>query len=232
LFKCTLARFKNSIEISVSRNDYDEFHKEVLKQYLQDKGFTYVLKEGKKVVYTPEGLQIIYLKIPYSVVLDEVFVAKDYGSYDLKGHVVIDAGTYMAESAIYFAMHGASKVYGFEIDRENYNIGQENVKLNNMTDKIYLYHQTATYESIRNLITHYDLKNIFLKIDCEGCEYKILENADCLTFEKITDVVLEYHRQPEPLMQKLIKLGFGVKRKGVIMFKHTPGIIYATRKTG
>jgi hypothetical protein len=45
------------------------------------------------------------------------------------------------------------------------NIGLENIKLNSMTDKIRLYHQPATYESIRNLITQYDLKDIFLKID-------------------------------------------------------------------
>ena len=161
--------------------------------------------------------------------LDEVFVTREYGENDLKGRIVIDAGTYMAETCLYFAKQGASKVYGFEIDVENYNIGLENIRLNNMTDKIRLYLQSATHESIRDLIAQYDLKDIFLKIDCEGCEYEILENADPETFRNINDIVLEYHRQPGPLMLKLIELGYSVKRKQGLIFQSNQGIMYASR---
>jgi hypothetical protein len=218
----TRARFKDGMITAVSRIEYYEFQEELFKRYLQDRGYTYGVKHGKNVVYIPDGLQIMYSKVPFSAYINETFSEEVYGVFDLKGRVVIDAGTYMAETCLYFAKQGASKVYGFEIDRENYNIGQENIKLNNMTDKIYLYHQAATYESIRNLITQYDLKNIFLKIDCEGCEYEILENADPITFKNVDDIVLEYHKQPEPLMQKLTKIGYTVKRK--------KEIIYATKK--
>lgn len=225
----TKARFRDGKEIAVSKVDYNEFQEEVFKRYMQDRGYRYGTREGKKVVCTPDGLQIMYLKIPYSFILNGVFVTREYGEYDLRGRVVIDVGTYMAETCLYFVKQGASRVFGFEINIENYNIGLENTKLNNMTDKIQLYHQPATYESIRNLITQYDLKDIFLKIDCEGCEYEIIENADPITFENINDIVLEYHRQSEPLMQKLIKLGYGVRKQGMI-FQHHRGIIFATKK--
>jgi hypothetical protein len=225
----TKARFRDGKEIAVSKVDYNEFQEEVFKRYMQDRGYRYSTREGKKLVSTPDGLQIMYLKIPYSFILDGVFVTREYGEYDLRGRVVIDVGTYMAETCLYFVKQGASRVFGFEINIENYNIGLENTKLNNMTDKIQLYHQPATYESIRNLITLYDLKDIFLKIDCEGCEYEIIENADPITFENINDIVLEYHRQSEPLMQKLIKLGYGVRKQGMIFQPHQ-GIIFATKK--
>ena len=213
------ARFRDGTEIFIpSRNNYWTFHEEFYKRYLEDKGFIYNKAEKKNIVYTPDGLQFVFLKVPFSYYLNEIFLERMYGGCDLNGRVVIDVGTYLAESAIYFVKQGASKVYGFEPDIENYNQGQENIRLNNMEGKIHIYNEEANYSSIKNLINQYSLKDIFLKIDCEGCEYEILENADCLTFEKITDVVLEYHRQPEPLMQKLIKLGFSVKRKKEIIY--------------
>ena len=151
----TKARFKDGIEIPVSNNDSDVFHEELFKRYLQDKGFTYSMEQGKKAVHTPDGLRILYSKIPYSFVLNEVFVAKVYGANNLKGRVVIDAGTYFSDSPLYFASRGASKVYGFEPDIDNYNLGQENIKLNSMMGKVHIYNQVATFESIKSLIERY-----------------------------------------------------------------------------
>jgi hypothetical protein len=213
----TIARFRDGIVAAVSRIEYYEFQEELFKRYLQDRGYTYSIKQGKKMIVTPDGLEIMCSTVPFSAYINETFEEKVYGTLDLKGRAIIDAGTYMAETCLYFVKQGAAKVFGFEIDMEYYNIGQENIKLNNMTDKIQLFHQPATSEAIRNLITQYDLKDIFLKIDCEGCEYEILENADPITFKNINDIVLEYHRQPEPLIRKLTKLGYNVKRKKEII---------------
>jgi len=215
-------KFKDGTETLVSRDKYYKFQEEFFRQYLQDRGFVYKIKGEKKMISTPDGLHIMYVKIPFSFFINEIFVAKVYGEHDLNGRVVIDGGTYIGDSSLYFVSRGASKVYGFEIDRENYNLAEENIKLNNMEGKIYIYNQKATYESIKNLINKYGLKNIFMKLDCEGCEYDIIMNTDAQTFENITDVVLEYHEQSEPLMQKLRELGFTTRRK--------KEIIYSTRK--
>jgi Ribosomal protein L11 methyltransferase (PrmA) len=225
----TKARFKDGKEVPVSRTRYDDFQEEVFKRYLQDKGYSYSLREGNKIVYTPDGFQIMYSKVPYSFILDEVFEMKEYGVYDLKGRVVIDVGTYMAETCLYFVRQGAAKVYGFEIDVENYRIGLENIRLNNMADRVHIYNQPATYASIKNLIYAHVLKNVFLKIDCDGCEYEILENADPLTFKNVNDIVLEYHGRPKRLIERLTKLGYGTKRKRGLIFQPW-GMVYATRE--
>jgi hypothetical protein len=102
----TIARFEDGKEIVISRTNYDEFQEEVFKRFMQDRGYRYSTRDGKKVAYTPDGLQIMYL-IPYSFMLDEVFVTKEYGERNLRGRVVIDAGTYMAETC---RKQGASKV--------------------------------------------------------------------------------------------------------------------------
>jgi FkbM family methyltransferase len=36
----------------------------------------------------------------------------------------------------------------------------------------------------------------YLKIDCEGCEYDIFFNMDDATFDKINNIVMEYHKGP------------------------------------
>jgi len=134
----------------------------------------------------------------------------------------------MAETCLYFVSQGAARVYGFEIDVENYRMGLENVRLNNMADRVHIYNQLATYNSIKDLIYEHGLRNVLLKIDCEGCEYEILENADPLTFKNVNDIVLEYHGRPKPLIGRLTKLGYGIKLKRGMTFQPW-GIVYATR---
>jgi predicted nucleic-acid-binding Zn-ribbon protein len=218
----TIARFRDGGVTAISRLEYHEFQEELFVRYLQDKGYRYSTIDGKKVVRIPEGLQVMCSKLPFSAYINETFREGVYGIFNLKGRICIDLGAYVAETCLYFAMQGASKVYGFEIEIENYKMGLENIKLNNMENKIQLYHQPATYELLRNLIVQYDINNGFLKIDCEGCEYEIIEKADLATFKCIDDIILEYHRRHEPIMQKLKKLGYKVKRNREI--------IYATRK--
>jgi hypothetical protein len=209
----TKARFKDGAEIILSKKNYDLFHEEFFKRYLQGNGFTYTIQGEKRTVRTPEGIVIKFSKIPYSFILNEVFVAKLYGGDNLEGRVVIDVGTYFGESPLYFASRGATKVYGFEPDMDNYKIGEENIKLNSIGDKIHIFNEPATFGAIKNLVNQYETGNIFLKLDCEGCEYDVLLDGDSQTFEKITDIVMEYHGQSEPLISKLTELGFILKHK-------------------
>jgi hypothetical protein len=58
---------------------------------------------------------------------------------------------------------------------------------------------------------------IFLKLDCEGCEYDIIPKLD---MSKVTDVVMEYHMKPEPLMEALARAGFlniSLDRKALVI---------------
>ena len=236
----TKARFRNGVEVPISEEAVHGggvFHEELFKQYLQDVGFTYKTKEDKKIVSIPGGLQIMYLVNPStfyygSSFLHEIFVAKVYGGNNLDSRVVIDGGTFVGDSSLFFVSRGASKVYGFEVDRENYNLAQENVRLNNMQDKIHVFNQKCTYESVKKLILQYGLKDIFLKLDCDGCEYDVIMNAEAKIFENISDIVMECHEEYKPLMQKMREMGFRVRRKKKSRcdVKRSPSMIYCDRK--
>ncbi|MBV9179081.1 MAG: FkbM family methyltransferase [Nitrososphaeraceae archaeon] len=213
----TQVKFKNGREIIVSKANFNVFYEELYKLHLQNHGFSYKTQRIT-TIQTPDGLQLMLLKIPYSFVIDEIFLMKVYGEPNLEGRTVIDIGASIGDSALYFVKRGASKVYGFELDTEYSSMARENIVLNKMIDKIKIYNEKATSKSLKSLILQYKLRNVFLKIDCEGCEYEVVENTDNHTFESINDVVIEYHREFEPLVRRLAMLGFKVKRKREILF--------------
>lgn len=81
--------------------------------------------------------------------------------------------------------------------------------------------------SIEALLSEYNLPQIdLLKMDCEGCEYAVLENLLDSTFKVINRIVLEYHDGLKFIPKLLVSKGFNVeyeKKKGL-------GIIKAWKK--
>ena len=67
----------------------------------------------------------------------EIFVRQVYGS-DFNQKVVVDVGAYNGDSAIYFARKGARLVIGLEPDPRSLELARENIKLNNLEDKVKL----------------------------------------------------------------------------------------------
>jgi FkbM family methyltransferase len=67
----------------------------------------------------------------------EIFVRQVYGS-DFNQKVVVDVGAYNGDSAIYFAKRGARLVIGLEPDPRSLELAKENIKLNNLQDKVKL----------------------------------------------------------------------------------------------
>ena len=69
--------------------------------------------------------------------VSEIFVRQVYGS-DFNQKVVVDVGAYNGDSAIYFARRGARLVIGLEPDPRSLELARENVKLNNLEDRVIL----------------------------------------------------------------------------------------------
>ncbi len=71
--------------------------------------------------------------------------------------------------------------------------------------------RTTTLEDIFKVhdLNHCD----FLKMDCEGSEFEILLNAPPAILQKIKHMVIEYHFEPQAIIQLLTTLGFKVERK-------------------
>ena len=66
--------------------------------------------------------------------------------------------------------------------------------------------------TIKDIIDRYSIpKNSSLKIDCEGCEYDILENISSEALSCFSNIQVEYHQGYENLKLKLESIGYEVR---------------------
>jgi FkbM family methyltransferase len=180
--------------------------------------------------------------------IKEIFINRIYDKFEYKNKVVIDIGGFIGVSALYFLSKGASKVYIYEINDEFFKILKENIKINNLSEKVTSINKgvSNTYkEGFLNVTKIKGSSGCFqevsekmeilykkkidlipievvlnepidiLKIDCEGCEYDILEDFIHNNYrEKINiGMVLEAHyidkyKNPKYVKSLLKEIGF------------------------
>jgi ribosomal protein L11 methyltransferase PrmA len=195
-------KFKNGDTIKLSKKDYEAFYEKLYRKHLEDNGFSY---PAENMIRTPDGLTLLLPSdTVYSLVFDEIYLMQVYGKPDLTSKVVIDVGAAIGDSALFFKKCRARAVYGYELDEARVRIAEKNIEMNGMSDSVVVYNKKATIEELHQLMRTIN-DPIFLKLDCEGCEYDIIPKLD---MSKVTDVVMEYHMKPEPLMEALARAGF------------------------
>ncbi|MEM2053560.1 MAG: FkbM family methyltransferase, partial [Thermoplasmata archaeon] len=64
--------------------------------------------------------------------------------------------------------------------------------------------------SLKTLVNKYNIDSGILKMDCEGCEYNLL-NEDDEIIKKFAMIQIEYHYGYEKLVDKLKECGFAIK---------------------
>jgi FkbM family methyltransferase len=169
-----------------------------------------------------------------------VFLKNEYQYLPVKGRTVIDIGTNIGDSAIYFALRGADKVIALEPLPSIYKTAKENIELNNLSNKINVllagcagnteYIDPAYESDISRYSDQFNpgkvplltLENILkdnkimhntgaiLKMDCEGYEYDIILPAPCKILRHFTHIQIEYHSGYKNLKQKLEECNFNV----------------------
>jgi hypothetical protein len=218
----TIARFRDGKNVPIHKHDYLEFYEEIYRQYLVDNGFEYSREDSELFVKTPSGIRLKLFRLPYSFVIDEVFEMKVYGQPNLKGRIVVDIGSSIGDSSLYFASLGAVEVHGFEVDRDLCNIAQQNIKLNNLSSRVFIHNERATGNSLEIFISKNLWSNLFIKIDCEGCEFEIIRDLTKGSLNKVQNFVIEHHGNAKSIVNKLKISGFRVGR--------IKEIIYANRE--
>ena len=79
--------------------------------------------------------------------------------------------------------------------------------------------------TLQDIIDKYEIpKSSVLKIDCEGCEYDIIENISFETISYFSDIQIEYHSGYKKLKNKLESFGYTVK----VSKPHATNVILTT----
>lgn len=167
-----------------------------------------------------------------------VFVNEEYGLVDVKDRTVIDCGAAIGDSTIYFAIKGARRVLGFELDPQISKVAEDNLRLNGVNSAYILNAgcgKDGTYMlnndtiqipifSLRTIVERFQVEDgSILKIDCEGCEYEFLLNESNETLSRFSQIIMEYHHGYEALKKKLEKAGFRVKATTPMLVRHPTG---------
>jgi FkbM family methyltransferase len=169
-----------------------------------------------------------------------VFFTQHYGPMDYKGNVAVDVGAHVGDSAIYFALKGASAIYALEPYHYSCNMAIRNIYDAGLEKKITLLNaalaaKTGTVRidpefqntvgsnvrdfpdgkeiplfTLNDLVKKYDLKDAVLKLDCEGGEYSLLA-CDTDTLRAFNEIVIEYHYGYRNLKKKLEEAGFRIQ---------------------
>jgi FkbM family methyltransferase len=83
----------------------------------------------KGIIKTPDGIKLS-IKGFEPIIISETFLNDiHFVDFDLRGKIIIDAGGFTGDTALYYANKGA-KVYSFEPDANSYEIAKYNLCLN------------------------------------------------------------------------------------------------------
>ncbi|MGA3020473.1 MAG: FkbM family methyltransferase [Candidatus Micrarchaeales archaeon] len=202
-----------------------------------DKNHIYFSYKGKKLSFFYDT------KNQFLDTIEQVkdqFITEEYRKLDVKGREVVDVGASIGDSAIYFAMKGAHRVYGFEAYPYSYRIALKNVKLNNLNKKVMLFNECLGGKpgsilidekfkseersplmhfekgkrirviTLDEIVKRHNIKDAILKIDCEGCEYDIVLKTKPEILRRFSQIMIEYHYGFRDLEKKLREAGFRI----------------------
>ena len=172
-----------------------------------------------------------------------VFFKEDYQDLEVKDKTIVDIGSGIGDSAVYFMKRGAKRVIAVEAYPENCYNAKTNIYLNSFSDKVTIINAALSsvygQVSIRNekaprptsrtfkanhgkqvrsitlesIIMTSNDNNLLLKMDCEGCEYDVILNSSCELLRKFRVIFLEFHNGSETIIDYLNNCGFSTSLK-------------------
>ena len=234
-------------------------------KYIMNNNIQFVSIENEVLFFTYKNKRV---KLVVGKASDPcgVFFSEDYKFLNVKNKIVLDIGANIGDSSIYFALNEAKKVIAIEPYLFAYDLLKKNIESNDLNETIEVIN--AGYGKMGNVIINsgensngkfltehtqgvevptydlsYLLKNInsngiILKMDCEGCEYNLLNEPDSV-YEYFDQIQIEYHYGYEGLVNRLTKAGFEVKYTEPKQFSTTNpmgpiarlGFIFASRSS-
>lgn len=232
----------------------------------------FILISRNKVVKIPKRMSTDALKIrtiqfrdgftlklsTFTGHLTDVFFDEVYEPLNVMQEIVIDIGANIGDSTIYFIQKGAKIVIAIEPYPDFYNLLAENIKINNLDNKVIplnvgisstigqiKINKTNTADigyslkkcddgklivgltTLKQILDEFNLCDVVLKMDCEGCEYDSILACEKEILRKFKRVALEYHNGPQNIPEKFEEAGFIVN---IPAYTSPIGMLYASRK--
>lgn len=158
--------------------------------------------------------------------INDQFIREEYSKLDVLNRMVVDIGTNVGDTAIYFSKSGAKGVIAIEPVKHYFDQALRNVELNHLANSIsliraYVVSKHRISESnghldaspkigIDDIVNQFDLKEAALKIDCEGCEYDIINSSNEEILHRFSSIAIEYHHGYKDIKSKLQNIGYQV----------------------
>lgn len=203
-----------------------------------DNDCDYVKVNGVKYINIHNSDFLRNNHVHYANHVEEWYSGDDWSNVNVLNRYVIDIGANVADSTLQFAHNGAH-VIGFEPVKHLYELGVNNIDLNeDLKDNIIFINKAVdgqrgtldidlnsiqnyineedSYQidviTISDVLNDYDFPADVLKMDCEGCEFEIILNEDLTMFN---DIIFEHHagmvgKDCKLLIKKLEEDGFKV----------------------
>ena len=131
-------KFRNGTFLDVTQSNYEDL---VLEVELQDLGQEIIDKMNVSikedvVTFISEGKSITADRFS-AVSLVKEFYLRLHEDLPVRNKVVLDIGCYVGDSPLYYIIKGgALKVYGYEINKKYAAVAKNNVRYNNLEDRI------------------------------------------------------------------------------------------------
>jgi FkbM family methyltransferase len=174
----------------------------------------------------------------------ENFVGGAYDDLYVGGRTVVDVDAGVGDTAILFSLRGARKVIALEPYPRLYGEALLNIRANGLADRVVLVNAglgalgvcadigdvegyflfrpsnrcdvKVRMYTLRTLIKEFEVEEgSILKMNCEGCEYEAVLNADPGDLAVFSQVIVEYHDGYSEIKKHLEAAGFSTEVKPI-----------------
>ena len=129
-----------------------------------------------------------------------------------KNDIVVDVEASIADFSVY-ASKKAKQVYAYEMNKTKLSLAKKNLAINNCTNIILKNSKVISLHEIVKDLSVCD----FLKIDCEGGEYKIFQDVNKNDMQKLRHIAIEIHLFNKVQVKKFQKLSSNLRKYGFII---------------
>lgn len=202
--------------------------------------------DHNSIIFIYRGKELRFCNVCDNGSIGDVFVHNELENLSVENKKVLDIGANIGDSSIFFALNGAKEVIAIEPFPASFETLVKNIDENGFQDLITPRNYAVSCQrgsislsrsilnsvstmakdqfegesiktlTVKDIVEEFSLSSFVLKIDCEGCEYEVIESIEGLLWKEILEIFIEYHDTSRNIPSILRKNGFdvNVKAKG------------------